>query len=235
MNQIPKILHFIWFGYMPNYVNFCIDNYKKINPDFKINFVHRTPKQLEQIYFENKIENEIDQIIYDIIKHILNKTKYKTLIDVQQKFLNLFGHIPFLQLLSDIFRLEVLNIYGGIYLDCDTFPIKPFDNYILNLKKFCVYDKIGSLYKINNYFIGHNKTSFWDNYLDETAFQLVLTNNHMRSILTTKPMDYWTRRIKFFKCNLSYNDFTDKYNYIEHYSEFSWGKNKVPKTKFDYL
>jgi mannosyltransferase OCH1-like enzyme len=44
MDKIPKILHFIWFGYMPNYVNFCIENYKNINPDFKINFVHRTPK-----------------------------------------------------------------------------------------------------------------------------------------------------------------------------------------------
>jgi mannosyltransferase OCH1-like enzyme len=24
MIKIPKILHFIWFGYTPNYVTFCI-------------------------------------------------------------------------------------------------------------------------------------------------------------------------------------------------------------------
>lgn len=220
---------------MPNYVNFCIESFKRINPTFQINFIHRTPKQLEKIFFDQKIENNVDQHIYNVIKYIINKTKYQKLIELQKTFLNLFGNIPFLQLLSDIFRLDVLNIYGGIYLDCDTYPIKPFDDYILNLTKFCVYDKLGSLYKINNYFIGFNGKKIWDNYLDETAFQLVLSNNHMRSTMTTKPMDYWKRRIKFFKCSLTQSDFCDSQNYIEHYSEFSWGKNKVPKTKFDEL
>jgi hypothetical protein len=58
----------------------------------------------------------------------------------------------------------------------------------------------------------------------------------MRSTLTIKPIDYWIRRIKFFKCKLTSIDFNNiNENYIEHYSEFSWGKNKVPKTKFDDL
>jgi mannosyltransferase OCH1-like enzyme len=34
MAMIPKILHFIWFGYIPNYVNFCINNFKRVNPSF---------------------------------------------------------------------------------------------------------------------------------------------------------------------------------------------------------
>ena len=38
--MIPKILHFIWLGpNKPNYVNFAIDTFKKVNHDFEINFI----------------------------------------------------------------------------------------------------------------------------------------------------------------------------------------------------
>jgi mannosyltransferase OCH1-like enzyme len=45
--------------------------------------------------------------------------------------------LDFIQTLADIFRLAVLNKYGGIYLDCDTYPLKPFDS-LLMTKNFTV-------------------------------------------------------------------------------------------------
>lgn len=43
------------------------------------------------------------------------------------------------------------------------------------------------------------------------------------------------RRIKFFKCRLTADDFKDfdTIDYFEHYSEFRWGLGKVNATKFD--
>ena len=39
------------------------------------------------------------------------------------------GHIT---AISDAFRFYLLNKYGGIYLDLDTFPVKPFDDKLLS-------------------------------------------------------------------------------------------------------
>ena len=37
--MIPKILHFIWFGEKPKYVDYCIDAFSKMNPSFQINLM----------------------------------------------------------------------------------------------------------------------------------------------------------------------------------------------------
>ena len=39
--MIPKRLIFIWLGSeIPNYEKFCMENFKKANPDFEIMLVH---------------------------------------------------------------------------------------------------------------------------------------------------------------------------------------------------
>lgn len=40
---------------------------------------------------------------------------------------HLVGDIGRITAISDAFRFYVLNKYGGIYLDLDTFPVKSFD------------------------------------------------------------------------------------------------------------
>lgn len=233
--MIPKNLHFIWIGPQVKYVDFCIQNFKRKNPDFNVIFVHYLPIQLEELYFQKKIKTDIDKICYDLIDGILHKTKYKKLIERQINFFKLFGTIPFLQLFCDILRLELLNIFGGIYLDCDTYPIKPFDEKILNMKNFCVYDKIGNFHEVNNYFIGSDCQQFIDNYFVDTSI-LDQTNNFMIKKQFYKPLEFQIRRIKFFNCKLTDKDFvTENSNYIEHYSDFSWGRKKVQFTKFDKI
>lgn len=35
-------------------------------------------------------------------------------------------------------RLELLNTFGGLYVDCDTLPMRPFDDKLLSLAQFTV-------------------------------------------------------------------------------------------------
>ena len=70
--------------------------------------------------------------ITESINHILNyeSSIYKRFIIEQ--LTNLYKrNVRFIQLLSDVLRLVIINKYSGIYVDCDTFPIKPFDDKLL--------------------------------------------------------------------------------------------------------
>jgi len=55
----------------------------------------------------------------------------------------------------------LVSTFGGIYVDCDTFPMKPFDDALLQMQQFTVarhYDNDAKLINknigIDNYFFG---------------------------------------------------------------------------------
>ena len=239
--MIPQILHFIWIGDKPKYVSFAIEAYKKVNPNCNINLASFSVKHFEEIYFDKHIYNENEQIAYDALNDIFNGEKYQ---DILKIFMNGYQHInysntPFQQIFVDIYRLALLNRYGGLYVDCDTYPIKPFDNLIFDNQRICVVDKVkDNVYALNNYFIGAVAGSNWTNCFDNSYVKIVQENNQ-QFILTNKvkTTDFTIRRIKFFKCKLTSDDFKNikTSDYFEHYSEFRWGNNKVPITKFDKI
>lgn len=135
--MIPKIIHFIWFGNPPPaYAEYSARMFAEMNPDFRINFVQVPTTRLEQIWFDGDPENENEQVIYDSIGYIVNRGKYDEYIRHQ---LNVYsGDLRFIQLLSDVVRLELVNRFGGIYLDTDAFPVKPFDDVLLKSRRFIV-------------------------------------------------------------------------------------------------
>lgn len=51
----------------------------------------------------------------------------------QKQFKN---NIIFNTAFSDAFRFYLVDTYGGIYVDCDTLPVKPFDTLLLKEKYF---------------------------------------------------------------------------------------------------
>jgi hypothetical protein len=87
----------------------------------------------------------------------------------------------------------------------------------------------------NNYFIGSDGKDFIDNYFSDKLTPVFLTNNYMLKSQYNKPFDFKLRRIKFFTLKLSNVDFNNNENYIEHYSDFTWGRKKVEFTRFDTL
>lgn len=241
--MIPKLIHFIWIGKKPNYLSCVLDAYKNKNINCTINLISYTIIQLENIFFKKHIKTELDNIIFQLLYDILYKKRYQELIKCLLSGNYLINHknTAFIQIFCDILRLEILNIYGGIYIDCDTYPIKQFDNFIFEKDLLCVYDKIDNLLIPNNYFLASSKKYQFDNYFDITnnnVFKLIHTNNQQFiRIYKNKDFDFMIRRIKFFKNKLTDRDFThiNHLDYFEHYSEFRWGMNKIPKTQFDNI
>lgn len=71
--KIPKILHFIWFGdVIPEYVSFSIENFRKVNPDFEIDFVNRTLDEINDIKMNNVTKNKTDELILKSMERILS-------------------------------------------------------------------------------------------------------------------------------------------------------------------
>ncbi len=59
--DIPKRLFFIWFGdEIPDFVDFSIENHRKVNKNFQVVFIRRTIQQLENILLKNITENDYD-------------------------------------------------------------------------------------------------------------------------------------------------------------------------------
>ena len=126
--MIPKQLFFIWLGdEQPDYINYAIKAYKDMNPDFKVDLIRYTKDEV--IHTSDSVINTCKKYIDLTKKGIQNKyfdfIKYR----MESKF-------NYIQLLSDFIRFELLYYYGGIYLDCDTFPIKKFDDKLLNNGSF---------------------------------------------------------------------------------------------------
>jgi hypothetical protein len=113
--MIPKVINFLFgldssfckkpFEYF-HYLN--VLSAKQTNKDYTIN-----------LYYYYKPNN----IWFDKLNDVCNLIKLDTL-DI---FIPL-NKIAYTEHLSDIIRLEILNKYGGIYIDIDTICIKSFDD-----------------------------------------------------------------------------------------------------------
>jgi hypothetical protein len=115
-------------------------------------------------------------------------------------------------LLSDIFRLELLNIFGGIYIDIDSVPGIQFDDKLLNRDRFCVSRKCGQKIIPDNYFMGQSENyNKWTNPMVDTGYLIF--------DCTKNDIMFQYRRSKFIK-GLQ-NSFSNQF-YIEHYMVRTW-------------
>ena len=240
--MIPKILHFIWLGnQIPSYANFSINAFKTVNPAFEVNFIHYTIKEIEDVV--SLSDQELDcnsKILKKTINSIIGKDKlYNSILQHCKK-----SNLRFIQVLSDIYRLEILNQYGGIYLDCDCFPIKSFDEDILQ-KQFIVTRHLNDNFIVNdNYFIGSNNNvnnifdKLWDIFDEKNTIRI-------NRILQTenkwwKNINYLILKKKFIECKLKFGEsFSNSNFYIDHYAINTWKNDchgiQTPLCKFDKL
>ena len=129
--MIPKRLFFIWLGSeLPDYGKFCIQNFKQVNPDFEIMLVN-------EIDMEDIKNQDLKDCIQLIDSQEYNFYKHMVVRPFAKKYL--YGSTAKdMTRLSDAFRFYLLNKYGGIYLDLDTFPVKAFDEQLLDNKGFAI-------------------------------------------------------------------------------------------------
>ena len=115
-------------------------------------------------------------------------------------------------LLSDIFRLELLNAFGGIYVDADSVPARRFDQALMANERFCVCRESGGKTFPDNYFMGQAQgLSSWVNPMDAQQAIQVLDS-------TVRDAMFHYRRAKFVKGQPS----AGSGFYIEHYMVRSW-------------
>lgn len=126
--MISKQLFFIWLGdKKPDYVDYAINSYKAMNPKFNIEFIRYTIDDI--LNTNDSVLKCCKEYIFQTTKGVKNKYYDYISKRIESKF-------NFIQILSDFLRFELLYYYGGIYIDCDTFPVKPFDDKLMSYNGF---------------------------------------------------------------------------------------------------
>lgn len=157
--MIPKILHFIWIGKScPKYILENISQFSHMNLDFQVNFVCQTDYDCldnsDAIYIKDCIDNSTGMYL-DTIRYYQRIGRKKS------------------QILSNVLRYELLNKYGGIYLDGDCIPIKPFDNKILSTSFIVSRMYSPACIRRDCYFMGkENNHTKWQHYINADAIDL---------------------------------------------------------------
>lgn len=221
--MIPRQLFFIWLGNdKPGYVDFCINAFRKVNPDFKIDLIRYTVEEIENY---DKLQSSIyDEDLKNCIHYIqTEKDKYVELIQEYKKY----GR-KFIQVIANILRLILINKYGGIYLDCDTFPLKKFDNELLSNDTFCTstYVDLQNKRKLDCFFLGCKKGIYTKNYYFKKRYET-------HDLYYIKSKEWIDSKKMFYKCELEINLDDKSPYYIEHFQDRTWLRNKTPLCKFD--
>jgi len=215
--MIPKQIFFIWLGdNKPSYVDFAVKAFKNINPAFKTELIWYHRKDIEDIGHLDlpKELSEIDTVLYGSIKWILKqiKEKNKTLENNPRKFI---------QLLANSFRVSLLNKYGGFYIDCDTFPLRPFDDLFDRIDNFQILQSFdGRKIKTDNHFQGQvanfklQNYGYNRNYLFPPIFDKELHNERKKLFIDLK-LEY-DKNIYKSLC------LENKNIYIEHFDLGNW-------------
>ena len=221
--MIPKRIFFIWLGNKPEYADFCINSFKKVNPEFDFRFINYTIEQLENI--NNCTVCEYDEDLINCINYVKNgKDKYSELISEYKKY----GR-KFVQIIANILRLILINKYGGIYLDCDTFPLKPFDSELLNNEAFCTSTYTTTSQKERKcdcFFLGCKTGFYRKDYYFPKRYE-----THDMNYMENK--EWWKRRELFYKLKLPIIISKDSKYYIDHFQDRTWQHNKTPICKYD--
>lgn len=121
--MIPKIIHQIWIGdqsLKPKYM----DMLKKMNPTW--NYMFWSEKEIKDEFGELRNQKHFDD--YFNLKRDLAK----------------FGkNVPVSRFRSgqaNLIRYEVLEKFGGFYVDADAIPIQPFPDWFCEFEFFSVYE-----------------------------------------------------------------------------------------------
>ena len=105
---MKKTILFLWFGdEKPIYIQWTMDNFRKMNPGWEIKFIEYSTQQIQDF---KKLNDPI--MDYVMSRHTG------------------FNHVNFL---ADEYRMAYLRQHTDeliVYCDLDCFPIAPFDNFI---------------------------------------------------------------------------------------------------------
>lgn len=211
-NQIPKIIHLIYFKGI-EFMKFhyeCVKSMIKHMPDYQI-IIYNDIEPLDNNYW-----NEIKNNEFVTVKTINPPLTYD-------------GYpLKYIQYKADVVRLEVLYEYGGIYLDLDMLVIKNFENIINTGKDFYICEENergGGL--INSFLACKPKNKFIKKWLESFKSGLRMDNwaYHIREsnkLLLDKNKHY------FIKYNIEILE-------SKHFFPFKWSEREKFENIKDHL
>lgn len=123
--MIPKTAHFVWIGNSLDwpYLYALASAYETGGFDQVI--LHHTDElQGEAITVFKKCYSSI------IFKLTCTNTLFQEVGDRGNALIELYNQLPEYSSKTDLIRLVVLYIYGGVYIDLDTLTLKPFESYL---------------------------------------------------------------------------------------------------------
>ena len=155
--MIPKRIFMVWLGNaVPAYVQAAADMFRHAYADYGIEFIRYKVADLRRIR-TGCTGSDIDSVLGDAMHEVFDlreNGKYSVYIKNQ---LMIYGKkMKNIMLLSDIFRLGLLNAFGGIYIDVDSVPAKRFDDALMSSERFCVCRESGGKTFPDNYFMGQS-------------------------------------------------------------------------------
>ena len=209
--MIPKNLFFLWFGdNIPDNADWVMESFKEVNPDFHVEFIHYTKKDIENYSSKN---DELLTLSYEIaIKNEAKLRKY-----------GLYCTI------SDYYRSYLIRKYGGIYLDLDTFPLKPFDDELLNIN--CLYRCTVTREDVKNKYIisqdiYHMGSVRFDNYYSPPKRTYWLREPNIRGRKDKEYLQYLDRFNKKQLALMEKLPGTSENLYIEHFNSKFYKKTR---------
>jgi hypothetical protein len=173
LSKIPKIAHFYWGGRQLSYLQYLtIVNFKKLNPDWKINFYFPAHPQIHSSWgsYEQKYNfcgddyfNKLMELGVDVKKIECKELGFSEDISEVHK--------------SDFLRWYLLSTVGGLWSDMDILYFRPIENMSLNCKENSEIDTIVSICRY-----GHS-----------IGFLLSSPNNKYFKELWDNSHKYWTK------------------------------------------
>lgn len=241
--MIEKKLHFIWLGdNVPDYYEFAAHAFELENPSFEINRVLYPKGKIESIsrLGEDEITNQYDRAMWYAIRHY--KSNQEDRVFANKAVKNITE-------ILERFRLYLVSLVGGICIDCDTFPIKPIPDEVLDN------DMVGLMHLDNNCSdkgtIGFDTSMFplemlygmkcqqaWSNvyWKAKTKFMFSIYDRHFQD--EKLQHEFALLRENFFGLTLTKDDIQntsffdmDERMYFMHFCDFSWNYYNEKKCK----
>ena len=228
METIPKNLIFVWIGdNVPEWAKFSMNQFKIVNPQYNIIFKHiidwNSSIDEDVVYVKNRLH----------IKNSFWGSYFER--PFIQKLVNIGSKVSNNVAISDIFRFHLMNRYGGIYLDTDTFPNKPFDDNLLKRNFFVEYTTDDGHIWQDIYFMGMKPGTISDQdyiseYFSNGDFDIYkifkspyFSYNKIDNINVKRYSNLKKLSDDFYDLKLEYKEFQfDKTSFIAHFNTMSW-------------
>lgn len=126
--MIPKRIFMVWLGNaVPAYVHAAVETFRHEYPDYDMEFVRYKSREI-RLVCNNGAKTDVDNVLATVAYEVfaLGGGVYGEYVENQKL---IYGNsFKKLMMLSDVFRLGLLNAFGGVYVDADSVPGRKFDS-----------------------------------------------------------------------------------------------------------